>query len=106
MIMTLTLMIGLPSNLVFAFPHFIHIGFLLACINLSLYFMGCVLAVYFFVRNLSKLTKARATSIRDVTITSARQIELDPQQTKLSDVSSNIACYSGLRCHQHCYCGV
>ena len=53
-----------------------------------LYAIGCIFAVYFFVSNLSKLTKAQAISMKNLNVQSVRNIELGPQQQRLSKLSS------------------
>merc|ERR1719249_498620 len=50
------------------------------------YFSGCALAGYFFVSNLSKLIKARVTASKEVN--TAKDVELDQHQQKLSDLSA------------------
>ena len=52
-----------------------------------LYMIGCVLAVYFFISNLSKLAKAREMTMRDLNIPEM-DIKLDPHQQQLSDLAA------------------
>merc|ERR1719295_2169699 len=53
------------------------------------YIIGCVLAVYFFISNLSKLAESRSLSLQD--IHSPDDVLLDAQQQKLSDLSAKYA---------------
>ena len=52
----------------------------------TLYLVGCVLAVYFFISNLSKLAKARRISLYKSKVRQ-EDIKLNPQQQQLSDIA-------------------
>ena len=53
----------------------------------TLYVVGCVLAVSFFISNLSKLAKAQRISLYKSNV-SKEDIKLNPQQRKLSDLAA------------------
>ena len=50
--------------------------------------VGSINAVYYFVRNLSKIVRHRANTLRDVTSVKKDDIPLDTAQQKLIDLSA------------------
>jgi len=77
------------GSILFIFTEFTLVGFLLCVVcGFFSYLIGCVLAVYFFISNLSKLTKDLLTSPRTAIANIVKDVTLDQQQLKLSKLSS------------------
>ena len=65
----------------------IYLAIIWTLLYLPLYFIGSITAVWYFVGNLSKLAKLRATSQRDVTV-KEDEISLDTTQQRMVNVSA------------------
>lgn len=66
---------------------FMYVAFRVVIPWFSLYSVGCVLAVYYFISSLSHLAKAMEASVRDLKI-SPEQIKLEKPQEKLANLAA------------------